>query len=190
MTDKLFFRLEDVRAVRSNVSVHVDNFDAIAKEVMMNYVERLLGGSLYAALQDDLQGGFAQSERFQELLTGVRYESDGLTRIFRGLKTYACYCWIYLWMLEDGIQLTPIGSQVFKDEEAESAEGKRKYAQLRDHTIRMADGMEEGIRDFLEKDDRFPEYALSKKEEPAEDSNFTFRAIGTTFAAPDNRLHR
>jgi hypothetical protein len=189
MTDKLFFRLDDVRAIRP-ISKHIDNFDVIAREVMINYVERLLGSDLYAELQDDLQGGFAQTTRFQELIAGTRYEYQGQTKIFRGLKDYACYVWLYLWLLDDGLQVTPIGAQLFKDEEAEAAHGKQQYAQLRDHAIRMADGMEEGIMEFLEKDTRFPEYANSNKEEPAEASNFTFRTIGQTQVPPFNPFHR
>jgi len=189
ITDKLFFRLDDVRQVR-NISKHIDNFEIIAKEVMMNYIERVLGSDLYAELQDDLTGGFAQTTRFQELITGVRYEYQGETKIFRGLKDYAVYCWLYLWLLDDGLQVTPIGAQLFKDEEAEAAHGKQQYAQLRDHCIRMADGMEEGIREFLEKDTRFPEYATSQKEEPAAESNYTFRTIGKTYTEPFNQFHR
>lgn len=189
MIDKLFIRLEDVRAIRK-VSKHVDNFEVIAREVMLNYVERLLGSDLYAALQDDLKGGFAQTERFRELIEGCRYEYQGQTKIYRGLKDYACYCWLYLWMLDGGLQVTPIGAQLFKDEESEAAHGKQQAAQMRDHAIRMADGLEDGIKEFLEKDGRFPEYAKSKKEEPAEASNFTFRVVGNTYVAPFNQYNR
>lgn len=190
VTDKIFFRLDDVREIRTSVSKNVDNFEVIAREVMINYIERILGSDLYAALQDDLRGGFATSDRFKELIEGVRYEHQNKTKIFRGLKQYACYCWLYLWLLDDGIQITPIGSQLFKDEEAEFAQGKRQYEQLRNHSIRMADGIEEDIKDFLEKDTRFPEYAKSSKEEPAEGSNFTFKTIGDTYNSPFNKFHR
>lgn len=189
MKDQLFFQLNDVRAVRK-ISRHMDNFEVIAQEVQMSYVERILGSKLYAALQDDLVGGFPQQERFVELVNGVRYDDDGDLYIYRGLKIYACYIFLYLQMLEGGLQVTPIGAQLFKDEEAEHANQKQEGRQLRDHSIRMADGMEEGIIRFLEKDSRFPEYDIAEKEEPARDSNNSFEPFVTTFATPFNRFHR
>lgn len=189
MTDKLFFQLDDVRAIRK-ISRHMDNFEVIAREVQMSYVEKILGPRLYAALQDDIVGGFAQQDRFVELVEGVRYDDNGDLFIYRGLKDYACYIFLYLQMLEGGLQVTPIGAQLFKDEEAEHSNQKQEGRQLRDHSIRMADAMEEGIIRFLEKDNRFPEYDTSDKEEPARDSNNSFEPFVTTFYTPFNRYHR
>lgn len=189
MLDKLFFTLENVRQVRK-VSKNIDNFEVIAREVQINYVERLIGSDLYAALQDDLIGGFPQQERFVELLEGVRYEHNSRVITFRGLKDYCCYVFIYLDLLEGGLQVTPIGAQMFVDEEAKAANNSQQFRQMRDHCIQVADNKEEGIVHFLENSVNFEEFDRGRSEEPARNSNFSFKAFGCTNYVPTNIFDR
>lgn len=190
MTDELFFTLDDVRAIRK-VSVNINDFDVYAQEVQINYIEKILGPDLYTALLADLVSGVPQTQKYIDLVDGKTYTKDGKKVTFRGLKKYCSYLWIYVYLLDGSLQITPIGAKIFKDEEADHAEGNQANRQLRDHSIRMADSMEEGIIDFLENDNAtYPEFSLSDKEEPASEDNFTFNVIGNSYFPPKNKFDR
>lgn len=189
MIDQLYFNLEDVRTVRA-ISVNINDFDLYAQEVQRNYAQRLLGDDLYNALISDLVAGVPQTQRFVDLLDGKTYDINGRKRIFRGIKLYSSYLWLYTYYLDSGAKVTPIGVQLFKDEEAENAQSKQEARQLRDHSISSANGLEDGIIQYLQDfPDEYPEYSLGSKEEPAEDSDFTFRTVGTARTAPKNKFY-
>ena len=190
MIDQLFFDLNDVRNVRA-ISVNISDFDLFAQEVQRNYVQRLLGDDLYNALILDLDGNGDPTEaRFTELLDGKTYDINNRKRIFRGLRLYASYLWIYTYSLDSGAKVTPIGAQLFKDEEAENAQSKQEFRQLRDHAISSANGLEDSIIEYLQDfPDVYPEYSLGDKEEPAQDNDFTFRTIGNAYTAPKNKFY-
>lgn len=190
MTDALFFTLDDIRLIRK-VSVNINDFDVYAQEVQVNYGEKILGTDLYNALLDDLLAGVPQTQRFIDLVNGKTYDQSGRQITFRGLKKYVSYLWIYVYLLDGSLQITPIGAKVFKDEEAEDGQGKQANRQLRDHAIRTADAMEEGIIQFIQNDpDIYPEYALGGQEEPAAEDNFSFRVLGRSYTPPRNQFDR
>ena len=189
MIDQLFFTLDDVRAIRDVSTNMGDNFDRYAQEVQRNYVQRLLGDDLYDALILDLVSGVPQSQRFIDLVDGITYDVNGRKRIFRGLKLYASYLWIYLYPLDGGAKVAPIGVQVFRDEESENAQSKQEFRQLRDHAISSANGLEDPTIQYLNyHPNDYPEYSLGTKEEPAEGSDFSFRVIGQPHTEPINRF--
>ena len=190
MTDQLFFTLDDIRLIRK-VSVNINDFDVYAQEVQINYGEKILGTDLYNALLADLVLGVPQTQKYVDLVDGVTYTKGGKQITFRGLKKYMSYLWIYVYLLDGSLQITPIGAKVFIDEEADDAQGKQANRQLRDHAIRTADAMEEGIIEFLRNDAvAYPEYSLSNHEEPAADDNFTFKVFGRSYFAPKNQFGR
>lgn len=190
MLDPLFFTLEDVRTVRK-VSVNIDDFEQFAQEVQRNYVEKVLGPNLYSLLLDDLIAGVPQSTRFINLVDGVDYTKGSDTIKYRGLKLYSCYAWLYFFLLSESLQMTPIGSRIFIDDEANDAEGRQSNRQSRDHFIRTADDMESKILTFLrDNSDTYPEFKEMSNNEPAAADNFSFAVIGNTYRAPDNYFNK
>lgn len=188
MIDQVFFTIDDVRQIR-HISVNIDDFDMYAREVQRNYVQRVLGDDLYDAFQDDLVGGIPQSQRFIDLVDGITYDINNRKRIFRGIKLYAEYLWLYVYPLDAGAKVTPIGAQLFKDEEAENAQSKQEFRQLRDHSIRSANAIEDTIKEYLNyHPNEYPEYALGSQEEPAEQDDFSFKKIGKTYREPKNKF--
>ena len=188
MFDKLIFTLADIRLIRK-VSVNIDDFDLYAQEVQRNFLQKLLGDKLYTALQADLDANNApQEDRFADLINGEIY-TDGHDIIYRGLKLYCSYVWLYLYINEASTQITPLGAMMFKDEQAESAEGKQSFRNARDHYIRAADGLEEPILRYLRhKENLFPEFSESAQIETAEKSNFAFKVIGQRIIPPNEFL--
>jgi hypothetical protein len=190
MIDQIFFTTTDVRKIR-HISIHIDDFDMYAQEVQRNFVNQLLGDDLYDEFINDLDGsGVPQSQRFIDLLDGKTYEKNGVTRIYRGLKLYASYLWLYVYSLDSGAKVTPTGTRIFKDDESEDAQSKQEFRQLRDHSIRSANGLEDGIIDYLrEFASTYPEYNSSDKVEPADENDFSFKTIGGTFNNPTNKFY-
>lgn len=190
MSDTLFFTLDDVRGVRKNVSVNIDDFDQYAVEVQRNYVEKILGTKLYIALMDDLVGGIPQTQRFIDLIGGKDYEISGDSHKFRGLKLYASYLWLHLYMGMGGTNHTPIGTQLFKDDAANHNEASQINRNAAAHYIKSADQMEEPVlqylRDFIA---TYPEFSQSNQTEQAAKDNITFRVIGKTYRDPDNYMY-
>jgi hypothetical protein len=187
MFDQLIFTLEDVRQVRK-VSVNIDDFDLYAQEVQRNYLQKMLGDKLYTALQDDLDEGVPQEQRFIDLVNGVKY-TDGRDVIFRGVKLYCAYLWLHLYMADSAISVTPIGARLFKDEYAENNEAKAAYRNARDHYISAAEGMEEPILRFLSaKYSEYPEFSESRRIKQAKNDNMTFKTFGNRYSPPDQIL--
>ena len=182
MTDQVIIKIDDVREIR-NLSNNVDYFDKYAREVQYKYLQPLLGDELYAAMLDDLDvNGDPQTTRFIDLLDGQRYIFENRTRIFRGVKMYCSYLWLYMAPLDSEVNLTPIGAQIYRDQEAESAKGKQAYAQMRDECIKTASDMEEQIQDYLRTNQAdFPEWKEGESVEVAERTNIVYRVHGTTF---------
>jgi hypothetical protein len=188
MLDKLIFNLEDVQGIRK-VSSNIDDFAMYAQEVQRNFLQKLLGDKLYTALQIDLDSdSMPQNARFETLINGEIYTEDREI-IFRGIKLYCSYLWMYLYMSESSVNLTPIGAQLFKDEYAENAESKQSFRQARDHYINSADGMEEPILRYLTaKNLLFPEFNESSQIQTAKESNLSFRVVGKSYSAPNEFL--
>lgn len=179
MIDAQFFTLDDIQTVRK-VSVNIDDFNQYAQEVQRNYVQRLLGTELYLALIDDLVLGIPQTQRFVDLVDGVRYSVGSEEFVLRGVKLYASYLWLYIYMMDSEVQITPIGTQMFRDEAAE----KTSKQQAQAHFIRSAEGLEDGIIHYL--DNNHPTYPeVRYSEEPAEKDNFSFKVVGRRYTAPD-----
>jgi len=185
--DDLIFTLADVQLVRK-VSVNIDDFDLYAREAQANYLQKLLGDKLYTVMLGDLSAGVPQGTRFKELIDGVIY-TDGRDIIFRGVKLYAIYVWLHLYMANADLSITPLGAQLFKDEQAERNEAASAMRNAKAHFISAADGLEEPILRFLEfKGSVYPEFSESFKIEQADADNITFQVFGRKFEAPDNFL--
>ena len=183
--DSLIFTLEDVRGIRK-VSVNIDDFEMYAVEVQRNYLTKLLGDKLYTALLADLTAGVPQTQKYVDLVDGKIY-TDGYDVIFRGIKVYCCYLWLYMYMSQSDINHTPIGTMLFKDEYADRDERNGSFKNAISHYIAAADGMEEGILSFLQKyASAYPEFSESPQIEQAELDNMTFRVIGKTYSAPNS----
>ena len=178
--DTPLFTIDDVRLIRK-VSVTIDDFDMYAVEVQRNYLSKLLGDRLYSALIDS-----STDQRMVDLLDGVIYQ-DGRDVIFRGLKPYLSYLWLYLYSVDSSINHTPIGAMMFKDEFAEHASSQKAGNDARAHFISSADGMEESILRFLNrKISDYPEFHDSEQIEQAERDNITFKVIGKSYKSPNN----
>ena len=176
------FTLNDVRQVRKDVSVNIDDFEQYAIEAQRNYLSKLLGDKLYKAMVDN------QAEaRMVNLIEGEVYTDGGKDVIFRGVKIYTVYIWLYLYSLASSASLTPIGSRIFKDVLAEEASQMRATKQNTDHFLGSADGMEESIIRYLDKKRSiYPEFVDSFQIRQASKDNFTFRSWGRTWTKPDN----
>lgn len=186
MQDKLIFNLEDVRLIRK-VSVNIDDFDLYAQEVQRNFLQKLLGDKLYIALQNDLDlAGEPVMPRFVDLVDGKQY-NNSRDIIFRGVKLYCCYLWLYLYMADSSNNITPIGARLFKDEYADDSESKQSFRNARDHFIRSADGLEEPTLRFLRfyQSSVYPEFTESSQVESAELNNMSFRVLGKTIKPPN-----
>jgi len=178
--DTLIFTLEDVRTVRK-VSVNIDDFDMYAVEVQRNYLTKLLGDKLYTALISDLTLGVPQTPKYVDLVDGKIY-TDGEDVIFRGVKLYCAYLWLYLYMSQSGVEHTPIGTMLFKDEHAERDERNGNYKNAQAHYIAAANGMEEGILSYLRKyATTYTEFSESPQIEQAQIDDMTFKVIGKTY---------
>lgn len=178
MFDDLIFTLEDVRLVRK-VSVNIDDFDMYAQEVQRNYLEKILGAKLYAAM---LAGLAVEpvAGKWTDLVNGKSYE-DGKTVLFRGLKIYCSYLWLYVYTLDSDMAITPTGSKLFKDEYSEPAKTKQAI----DHYIAAASGMEDGILNYLRANaSTYTEFSESSQITQAKNDNATFRVIGKRYTTP------
>lgn len=176
MFDTLVFTLNDVRTVRKDVSINIDDFDQYATEAQRNYLAKLLGDRLYTALVTT-----PTEERFAKLLDGEIYQDGGRDVIFRGVKIYACYVWLYLYSVGSNSSLTPIGARMFNDELAEFASDRKSARDNQDHFIKSADGMDESILRYLERNrDTYPEFSESFQIKQASNDAIQFRTFGRT----------
>ena len=184
--DKAIFTSDDIREVKK-ISVNIDDVNQYARLAQANYLQKLIGDKLYAALLADLDSeGIPQTKRFEELIDGVLY-TDGHDIIFRGVKLYCVYLWLHLYMADSAIAITPTGARIFKDEDAEFSEAKKSYRNAEAHFIGAADGLEEPILRFLRsKSSVYPEFSESLQIEQAEMDNITFKPLGNSFTPPDN----
>ena len=180
--DTLIFTLDDVRAIRGDVSVNIDDFNQYAVEAQRNYLSKLLGDKLYTARLNDLEGS-----RFVDLIEGVIYQDGGNEVIFRGVKIYISYIWLYLYLIGSNSSLTPIGARIFKDDFAIEAYNRKETQDNANHFIKSADGMEDSILRFLNrKRDIYPEFSQSKQIQQADQDNIQFRSSGSTWFTPNN----
>lgn len=183
MFDNILFTLEDVRLVRK-VSVNVDDFELYAKEVQINYLTKVLGDSLYNSLMNS-----PGEARMINLLDGVIYQYGGRDVIFRGIKRYLSYLWLYVYAIDSDIQHTKIGTMIFKDEFAERANKMKSYTDSRAHYIASAEGEEINILLYLNRNiNIFPEFHDSFQQRPSENSNITFKAFGKSYKGPKQQL--
>ena len=181
MFDPVVFTIDDVREVRK-VSVNIEDFDQFAVEAQRNYLSKLLGDALYTAMVSN-----PTEARFVELLDGTIYNDGGRDKIFRGCKLYLSYVWLYLYHVGSATKQTPIGAMIFKDEFAEHGDTSRSGTVERDHFIKSADGMDESILLFLDRNrNTYPEFAESMQIKQASRDNLTFRAYGRRILPPDN----
>lgn len=183
--DSLIFTLDDVRVVRK-VSVNVDDFDLYARQAQAAYLQKILGDKLYGAMLANLTLGLPQDQRFKDLINGVTY-TEGDETLFRGVQLYAVYTWLHLYLADSGLAITPIGSELFKDEQAERNEASTQIRNAKSHFISAADGLEDPILRYL--DDHastFPEFSESKRVEQASVDNMTFKVVGRRYSAPNN----
>lgn len=182
MFDNPVFSLADVRNVRKDVSVNIDDFDQYAVEAQRNYLSKLLGDKLYSALITS-----PTDVRFTTLLDGEIYQDGGRDVIFRGLKVYLCYVWLYLYSVGSNSSLTPIGARIFNDELAMAASDRKAARDNQDHFIKSADGMDEGILRYLNrKKDDYPEFSESFQIKQASKDNITFKTFGRSHRPPNN----
>lgn len=180
-TETLLFTLDDVRSVRK-VSVNINDFDIYAIEAQRNYLSKILGGGLYYALIKS-----PEDARFEPLLNGTNYIDGAMTVLFRGCKRYLSYVWLYLYSIGSPIQETPIGAMMFKDEYAEHAESMKMGSEMRKHYIKSADGLEETILRYLDKNRvAFPEFNESNQIKQASRDNMTLKTFGKAYKPPNN----
>ena len=179
--DTLIFTLADVRLVRKSVSINIDDFDMYAQEVQRNYLEKLLGAKLYAAML-----AAPAEARFVNLIDGVNYDNGGEI-IFRGVKLYCSYLWLHLYAGMGGVNHTPIGNALFKDDNSNQGEASKYQRNAAAHYIGSADGLEGSILDYLTfSASTFPEFSESKQIEQASEDNVNFKVIGNKYSPPNN----
>lgn len=181
MFDTPIFTLDDVRNIRK-VSVNINDFEMFAVEAQRNYLSKLLGDKLYTQLILN-----PTEARMIDLIDGKIYQDGGREVIFRGVKVYLCYVWLYLFHVSSSVKQTPVGAVTFKDEEAEHAEISKSGQFERDHFIKSADGMDDGILRFLRRNrNTYPEFSESRQIKQASKDNIVFRSFGSTYYPPDN----
>lgn len=182
MFDTPVFTLTDVRNIRKDVSVNIDDFTQYAVEAQRNYLSKLLGDKLYTALVTT-----SAEARFVDLLDGKIYQDGGRDVIFRGLRVYLSYVWLYLYSVGSNSSLTPIGAQMFTDELAIAASDRKTARDNTDHFIKSADGFDESILRFLTRNRvTYPEFTESFQIKQASNDNFQFRSFGRTYRPPNN----
>ncbi len=171
--DNLIFTLNDVRTIRL-VSLNIEDFDVFALEVQTNYLQKLIGDSLYLAMTSA-----PGDPRFVKLIDGTNYAPGGRTVIFRGVKRYCCYLWLYRYISAGALNMTPVGPQIFNDPDSTPAIGGQDYRNETRHYIAMADALEEPILQFLSYNQgEYPEFHEGGRVEQAESDNIEFRAFG------------
>lgn len=181
--DTLIFTIDDVRAVRSSTSRHIEDFDVYAQEVQRNYLEKILGAKLYAAMISN-----PTETRFVNLINGETYNDSGII-IFRGVKLYCSYLWLHLFNSMGAVKHTPIGNAIFKDQEANQGEASQYNRSATAHYINSADGLEGSIIDYLSfRLPTYPEFSESNQIEQAGKDNITFKVVGSTWTAPESLL--
>ncbi len=177
--DKLIFTFEDVKNVRK-VSNNISDFEDYALEVQSMYIQRLIGDSLYLKMI-----GSPDEERFVDLINGLSYKSGSRDVIYRGLKYYACYLWLYIYARESGASITPIGVQTYVDEDSEPSVGKTAYKNATNHYLAIADAQEEYILGFLDDhSSKYPEFSQSKRIEQAEEDNIVLNQSPKLYKTP------
>lgn len=182
MFDTPVFTLADVRTIRKDVSINIDDFDQYAVEAQRNYLSKLLGDKLYTALI-----AAPTEARFVDLLDGKIYQDGGRDVIFRGLKVYLSYVWLFLYSVGSSSSLTTTGPRIFKDELAIEAYNKKEARDNKDHFIKSADGFDESILRFLRSEKvTYPEFEESFQIKQASNDNFQFRSFGRTYRPPNN----
>jgi hypothetical protein len=175
--DTPLFTLEDVKAIRKDVSTNIDDFDQYASEVQRNYLSKLIGDKLYNALVTT-----PTEERMVKLLDGEVYQDGGRDVIYRGVKLYLVYAWLYVYSLASSISLTPTGSKIFKDQYAEEARDRKANKDNYMNYIASVDGMEEPIMRYLDKNrDIYEEYGESLQIKQASSDNIRFKVRGRTY---------
>ena len=184
--DNLIFTLDDVRQVRKAVSINTEDFDQYAQEVQRNYLEKILGVELYTALQNDLVDGVPQTQRFIDLVDGTQY-TYGRPINYRGVKMYCCYLWLYVKGIGGDMKQTPVGAVIFKDENAQHAEGRQAEREIINHHHKTAQYMESGIIAFLENNiSSYPEFSSSLETKQATEENIDFKIVGGAYYPPNN----
>lgn len=182
MFDVPVFTLDDVRNIRKDVSVNVDDFTQYAVESQRNYLSKLLGDKLYAALVAD-----PAEVRFVTLLDGEIYQDGGRDVIFRGVKVYLCYVWLYLYSAGSNSSLTPIGARIFNDELAIAASDRKAARDNTDHFIKSADGMDESILRYLSRNKTtYQEFTESFQIKQASNDNIQLKTFGRRHIPPYN----
>jgi hypothetical protein len=181
MFDTPIFTLEDVRSIRNDTSINIEDFAQYAMEAQRNYLRKLLGAKLYTALVTS-----PTDTRMVSLLDGEIY-NDGQDIIFDGVKLYLCYLWLYLYTNQSSVALTPIGARIFNDEFAEEASNRKQTRDLGEHFLKSADGLEETILDYLDKHrSTYPEFSESPQIKQASNDNIGFKVVGKSYKSPDN----
>ncbi len=177
--DKLIFTFEDVKTVRK-VSNNITDFEDYALEVQSMYIQKLIGDPLYIKMTGD-----PGAARFAGLINGARYKRGAVEVIYRGLKYYACYLWLYIYSRESGASITPIGVQTYVDDDSDPSVGKTAYKNATNHYLAMADAQEECILAFLDAhSSQYPEFSHSKRIEPAEEDNIVFNVSPKLYKPP------
>ena len=183
--DALIFTLNDVQAIRK-VSINIEDFDIFAREAQITFLEKVLGAKLYNLVVSELTG--TPSARIQTLFDGEVYDNGGDIN-YRGLKPYLVYTWLYLYSLESAVAVTPIGSRIFKDEEAAYQEDKVSVRAAQANYMKGAEVNEAMILNYLRaKQSTYPEFSESDQIEVAKQSNNTFRSFGKSYTSPNNTL--
>jgi hypothetical protein len=179
--DDLIFTLDDVQKIRK-VSVNIEDFDIYAREAQITWLEKVLGVKLYNELLNDLA-----SARMQILLNGEVYQDEGIDINYRGLKNYLCYVWLYLYSLESDIAVTPIGTMLFKDEQAERKQKDISAKAAQTNYLTSAESNERMILNYLNsKREEYPEFSESKEIKVAKKTNNTFKTFGNSYEPPNN----
>lgn len=177
--DDLIFTLDDVQEIRS-ISVNIDDFDIFARNAQIVYLEKVLGVKLYNEMLLNIADA-----RFQELLNGKVYQDGNRDINFRGVKPYLCYVWLILYSMESAVSVTPTGSRIFKDENAEYTERMTAIKQAQSNYRQASQSYERGIINFLRANrSTYPEFEESKEIPVAKRSNNSFKIFGESYKPP------
>ncbi len=153
MDDRIIIKIEDVRE-KHPVSTEIQSFDAWAREAQMGYVQPLIGDALYKKLMDSPADAL-----ITKLVEGGTYGTGDNLVIYRGLRAYACYIWLYLYSIHASAKLTPIGTMAYTDPDSEHAGAAKAGKALTEHFKAIAGKLEASVEAFLAKHaGEYPEY--------------------------------
>lgn len=179
MADTVLITNTECRNVRQ-LSENYDSvkFNAYVLEVQRNYVEPLLGSSLYLDVIAN-----PTSTNNAKLLNGTTYTKNGRTINFRGLKLYIIYLFFYLYVKEGKISYTEIGRENFESDWSTFKENGLNSSVIKQH-FDNAQPLGESVKAYLE--DNYSDFPLYESTESTTEQNnrLDYTVFGRSYNKP------